>query len=516
MINIPKFLFRCSLFAMMPVAANAAGTYYNGNYQSPQQQRYMQPAYTQRQGNYTQTSTYNRSVSGPANMNPYANRGQAQQSRGAAMGQNNPAPQNNNQARQQNNTPAQMNNSATNGFFIDAGISREVAMWRFDMNESDSILHYDNINWNVFDLKGGYKFTAGNTPMQIDAGFKYGIQSGDATMVDDDITNGGYFITQWVTTDNTVIGEQIGHALSVGSSKDGNMYGFNIGFGLTDFVKWGNMKITPSIGYRYFKYKLETKNNYGLSVDTSACFRIDGSDEIQCDPIIIFYTQTGTDSLGNPTYSEAVVWGESANEKIPIHAGATNVGAAGTYYYYQPGTSHSYEVEWSGPYLALDMDYAINQNNNVNGHVELGLPGYKATGDQPYRFDWAHPKSVEDKAGIGSAFHFGLGANWTTALSDRVALSVGLTFDYYTVNDADAKTYLNKDFYGDMYDAILNEWEAAGLTASDMLNSETGDKTALSIKELESECPGWVCSSNGEIESFYKSMGIRVGLVAKF
>lgn len=499
--KVPTFLFRCSLFIAVPMAANAAGTYYTGNYQSPQQ-RYAQPAYTQRQGNYTQSSTYNRTVTGPAG-NPYVN----QQARTNS----------NAQVATKNNANAKKSNATSeSGFFLDAGISHETAMWQFEMKESASILHYDNVGWNVLDLKGGYKFNAGNTPMQVNAGFKYGMQSGETTMVDDDITNGGYFITQWVTPDEEIIGEQIGHALSVGTSKGGNMYGFNIGFGLTDIMKWGNVRVTPSIGYRYFKYELDTQNNYGLSVDTAACFKMEGSDEIQCDPIIIFYTQTGTDAAGNPIYSEAVVWGESANEKIPIHNGATNVGSAGTYYYQQPGTSHSYEVEWSGPYLALDLDYLINQNNAVNGYVELGLPGYKSTGDQSYRFDWAHPKSVEDKAGIGSAIHFGLGANWKTAITDRVSLTVGLTYDYYTVSDADAKTYLNEAFYMGIYNGLLEEWIAAGKTEADMLDPKTGDPAALNIKDLEASCPGWVCSSNGEIESFYKSMGIRVGIAAKF
>ena len=42
------------------------------------------------------------------------------------------------------------------------------------------------------------------------------------------------------------------------------------------------------------------------------------------------------------------------------------------------------------------------------------------------------------------------------------------------------------------------------------------DVIAQNIVALKDECPGWVCTSNGEIESFYKSMGIRVGINAKF
>lgn len=499
--KVPQFLFRCSLAALMPVAANAAGTYYTGNYQSPQS-RYTQKNYT----NYNQNSTYARNVG-------YTMPGAAR-SGNTVVGQSRTQVA---QPRAPQQTAA--SSSSKKGFFVDAGLSHEVAQWQFEMKESGSILHYDNIGWNVFDVKGGYAFNVGNTNLQLDAGFKYGMQSGDSTMVDDDITNGGYFITQWVKddADKTIIGEQIGHSLSVGSSSDGNMLGFNIGLGLTDFFKWGNVKFTPSIGYRYLKYKLETKNNYGLSVDTAACFRIDGSDEIQCDPAIIVNYGSGDQTW------QQILWRDKLTDKLQVvdAADIKFIDTGGTYYYQQPGTSHSYEVEWTGPYIAMDMVYDINKNNAVNGRVELGFPGYSATGDQPYRFDWQHPKSVEDKADMFSAMHVGLGANWTTAITDMVSFSLGLTYDYYNVSGADAKTYLNEGYYTGIYNNLLSQWAEKYPTNTEQymlgqMEGVAGDPVAINIKDLEVSCPGWVCSSNGEIESFYKSIGVRVGINAKF
>ena len=113
------------------------------------------------------------------------------------------------------------------------------------------------------------------------------------------------------------------------------------------------------------------------------------------------------------------------------------------------------------------------------------------------------------------AFHLGLLANWTTALSDYVALSIGITYDYYTVSGADAKTYLDGNYYTDWYNQILNSDEFGGDETA-MLDPDEGSPTAINIKELEESCPGWVCSTNGEIDSFYKSMGVRVGINAKF
>ena len=202
---------------------------------------------------------------------------------------------------------------------------------------------------------------------------------------------------------------------------------------------------------------------------------------------------------------------------MEIGSGATGINTGDTFYYELPGTSHSYDVTWAGPYVALDVDYDINTTNAVNAHVELGLPGYTATGDQPYRVDWAHSKSVEDKAGMFGAMHFGMGANWTTAISNSVSLSLGLTYDYYNVSSADSKTYLNSAFYTALYNDILKDWQDAGQTESAMLGNVEGidgDATAITIKELEAD--GWGISQDSEVKSFYKSLGIRIGLNAKF
>ena len=339
--------------------------------------------------------------------------------------------------------------------------------------------------------------------MEIDAGLKYVIQAGETTMIDDDITNGGYFITQWVDTNNNVIGNQYGDALSVGTSDGGNMMGFNVGFGLTDFFKWGNVRITPSVGYRYFQHKLETNKNYGLALDTAACFEING--EIQCDPALIVKYLDET---------QQILWRHDINDPMEIGNGGNSINPGGTYYYEQSGTSHSYETTWAGPYIAMDVAYEINQNNSVDARLEVGLPGYTSEGDQPYRFDWQHPKSIEDKAGMFSALNIGFGANWRTALTNTVMLSVGLTYNYYSVKGADASTYLNGNYYEDLYNTILDDF---GGTLEELLETGSDDaKIVQNILDTEEACPGWVCKQDNEVDSFYKSMGIRVGLSARF
>ena len=468
---------KVSLIALMvlaPVAVNAAGTYYSGYtsaYQSPQT-RYSTQTYAQRQGGYA--SQYNRTYSAPS----YAS---ARYNTGAVP------------ANATATATTQSSGTTKTGFWLDAGITHEMAQWQFEMAQSGSILSYDNVGWNVLDISAGYAFNAGNTTMQIDAGFKYGMQWGESVMYDDDISNGGFLVTTWINAaDDSEIGDQIGHAMSIGTSQGGNMMGFNVGFGLTDIFKIGNVSITPSVGYRYLKYKLETENNYGLSVDTTACFRVEGSDEIQCDPAIVVNLDDG---------KQQIIWRDDINGSMDVPDNATSVNTGSTYYYHQPGVSHSYETTWAGPYIALDMDYVINQNNAVNGHIELGFPGYSAIGDQPYRYDWQHPKSVEDSAGMFSGLHFGAAANWSTALTNSIALTIGLTYDYYTVSGADANTYWNRAWYVERLNAATEQ-----------------DKTAIqnTINQLDTECPGGVCFAGGEIDAFYKSMGFRIGINARF
>ena len=494
---LSKIFLNCSIFALLPVFANAAGTYYTGGYQSPQN-RYSQQPYAQRASSY-----YSQQGVSNYNKNQYANAGYSTANRGNVYQQNKKLQQ----SKQKNNVVS----SSKDGFSFGAGISRQTGMWQFEMKESQSILHYDNIDWNVLDVNAAYVF-GGDTKVKIGAGVQYGMQAGESTMIDDDVSNGGYFIAELVDTNGDFYGNLIGRALSAGTSKGGSMMGFNAGVGLQDFMKVGNLKITPSVGWRYLKYSLETSDNHVMSMESTDggynCYMVEGSDEMMCEPILGWY-----DGAFNSS-GEFEITGESflvpdVNGLISTPAGYINTGR--NFYATQAGVTHKYDVEWSGPYLAFDILYDINQHNNVNAFVELGLPSYTATGDQPYRFDWQHPKSVEDTKGLGGAFHLGLGANWTTALTDSVALSIGMTYDYYTVSDADAKTYLNGDYYNELYNAIFIDGGYA--TEEDML---ANNSDARNIKQMEEECPGWVCNADGEIESFYKSLGVRVGINARF
>ena len=509
---LSRVLLNVSVFAMLPVFANAAGTYYTGNYQSPQT-RYAQRSYSAQRAN---NANYSQQGISAYSRGQYTNAGYQPVSA-----------QKNVTSKTENTSQNSAGESDRNGLYLNAGLARQSAMWQFEMKTAGSKLHYDNIDWNVFNLDGGYVFDIGNTKMQINAGLQYGGQAGESSMIDDDISHGGYLYDCFVDVNDNVY-NLIGHAISIGTSKGGDMFGFNAGLGMTDFFKWGKVKFTPSIGWRYLKYNLETSNNHGNVVvngdfDDSCIELEDGS--VECLPLIGAFDANSYLESDYPGYQYVDVDGDSLPDFVGAYvSGYDYVDATGSFYFYQPDVSHSYEVEWSGPYLALDVLYEINKNNSFDARVEVGLPAYTATGDQPYRFDWQHPKSVQDKGGMGDAIHFGFGANWSTAITDSVAFSLGLTYDYYSVSGVDATTFYNSEYWQGLYNDILALWvDKFGATDAEqyMLNGvDVGgqyyapDETALMIDGIRAD--GWKVTTKSEIESFYKSLGIRAGIKIKF
>jgi hypothetical protein len=494
-------LLSVSIMAMMPVIAGAAGTYYNGNlYQNPQR-------YGNNGGGY-----YNSYGAG----------------RGYDQGMQTMGTQKYSAQKSKKSTK---NNATKQGFVLDIAASHEFANWKFDMNQSGSKLHYDNVEWNVISGEGVYYFNT-EIPMQIKLGARYGKQFGETPMVDDDMTNEAMWKTQLENVDaHPEYVLQGTPAISVGTSKGGTQTGFNVSFGLTDFVKLGNVKLTPSLGYRYFKHKLSTEKNYGAMINVVNsdsfvnCLEVQPG-EIQCSPYVGFADASGVvggyagfavsdtyiegstvavkDVNGNTVY---VLVNPDGSLVVSNDTGAPQIDVGETYYYEQAGKTHIYETTWAGPYLALDMEYTVNNDNFVSAGVEFGLPMYTSTGDQPYRYDWAHPKSVEDKGSFGDAYHLGLNAMWTTKVADSVGLSFGFTYDYYNVKDATAKTFYNQS----VYQNLLNKYEA---WEADGVLTDVGEADLRDLRQLKAN--GWSEEISDEIKSIYKSMGIRMGVNIKF
>lgn len=501
--GLPRFLCCTAILSVLPLMSNAAGTYYNGNlYQNPQSRYSTKPNVAE------------------SNAGGFYNTYGAGRGYGQSVMQNTIATKKTVQTVKKTSTTDGYDKQ---GFQLGIGLAHEFANWDLTMKTAGSELRYDNLRWNVVDGEMAYYF-GGSTPMQIKVGGRYGMQFGDSPMIDDDVTTGDMWTAY---SDGSIEGTP---ALSIGTSKDGKQYGFNAAFGFTDLFKIGLFKMTPSIGYRYFKHELITKNNNGLMVEVVNspnlvnCLQVQNG-EIQCSPYIGFtnggdpISAAGFETTDSPGTDNAVqatdIYGNTIYVMVNSNGtyvvlndtSASQVDIGNTYYYEQSGTSHKYDTVWAGPYVALDMEYVIDRDNIVMAGFEFGLPTYESEGDQPYRFDWAHPTSVKDEGGFGDAYHLGFNAMWSSSISDRVMLSLGMTYDYYHVKDADATTYLNSSYY----QPVLNSYEIA---YEDNELTEEGIEYLNYLRDLKSN--GWAMKSNSEIEAVYKSMGIRLGLTAKF
>lgn len=487
--GMSRILLGLTIVSVLPLVAEAAGTYYNGStYQNPQN-KYSGLSTNSNGGGY-----YNTYGAG-------SGRGYGQNQNMQNLGTTKSTVR---MVQKTTTTTTKSNNSQKKGWILDANLSHEFASWGFDMKKAGSKLHYDNLRWNAINAELGYYF-GDSTPMQVKIGGKYGVQFDESPMVDDDISSDA----MWVNWGNNVI--EGTPAVSIGTSKGGTEYGYNAEFGLTNFFEMGRVKVTPSIGYRYFKHNLKTKSNRGAMInvvnspENVNCIIVQDG-EIQCGPYVGFSgggfagfqtaAQAGTDTVtvydiyGNQIY--LVVDPTTGNYIVQNGGGSLDLGT--TYYYEQHGVSHKYETEWYGPYIAFDLEYIIDNDNIINAGLEFGLPIYDSKGDQPYRFDWQHPTSVEDKGGLGDAVHLGLNAEWATTVSDNVMFTLGLDYDYYRVGGASATTYLNPNHY---YNLLQN-----GLISED-------DYNVLQSK-------GWKDKVDNEITSVYKSMGIHAGVKVKF
>lgn len=495
-------------------SAHAAGTYIGASgYQSPQ--RTYQGG--QAGGGYYQPR--NVGTSGYSNGNYYQQRTQGgYQQNGYGYGQ----PQQQPYARQnqgQNRAAARPN---SDGFYMSAGVSRQYAQWNFDMAEAKSILDYGDIAWNVLDVRGGYKFG----DFVIDGGVQYGMQAGKSSMTDDDISAGGMEMKFYGNIANTTTGikpdgcKDLGNGdfecstymkvLSIGESSGGSMLGLNLGLGMDNKFVFGKTRIIPSIGYRMFQHKLSTKDSHGTSISHNWCKKeVDGN--VICPGFM--WTNNGEMTWGEPDVDDGYFWWN-------VSPGTSQISNGDTYAFSAPGVSHAYDTSWNGPYVAMDLVSELNENNRVDARLELGMPGYYSKGDQPYRADWEHPVSVEDKKDMFGAMHIGVLANWTTMINNNWGLTFGLTFDYYTVSGASASTHMSKKYYEGIWQAIFDN----GVNNSVWTNDQAGwdqmlanDATAASIKSMYDGCGGsWTCVYDNEVNSFYRSIGVRVGLAGKF
>ncbi|MDR2098570.1 MAG: hypothetical protein LBO78_00910 [Rickettsiales bacterium] len=103
------------------------------------------------------------------------------------------------------------------------------------------------------------------------------------------------------------------------------------------------------------------------------------------------------------------------------------------------GTTHIYPVDWTGPFVAANLERAISPKETFNIYAELFFPTYRAEGTWPGRDELQQYPSFVDEG--GSSIGLQLDMTYKYKIYPNVDLSIGGSFEYYRVQDADTTTY---------------------------------------------------------------------------
>lgn len=131
-----------------------------------------------------------------------------------------------------------------------------------------------------------------------------------------------------------------------------------------------------------------------------------------------------------------------------------------------PGLDSTYEAEWSGPWIGVDLSVDAIEKLRFRGRFEYHVAEYYAEADWNLRHDFAHPKSFEHEAdgegiimSVGGTYRFD--ARW----------SVHLRGDY---REWVAESGTDRTFFADGSVAVtrLNEvnWNSYAIMAGLLLN----------------------------------------------
>jgi long-subunit fatty acid transport protein len=104
-----------------------------------------------------------------------------------------------------------------------------------------------------------------------------------------------------------------------------------------------------------------------------------------------------------------------------------------------PGLASTYETEWVGPWLGLDLIVPMNEKITLSAGFEYHWTSYKAEANWNLRSDLAHPKSFEHSAD-GTGFELSLGGRY--AFSDRWSLALTTNYQKWSTDPGVDRVYL--------------------------------------------------------------------------
>ncbi len=120
------------------------------------------------------------------------------------------------------------------------------------------------------------------------------------------------------------------------------------------------------------------------------------------------------------------------------------------------GLNSTYETEWNGPWIGVDLSFEINKKFTLFGAFEYHMADYYAKANWNLRTDFAHPKSFEHTAD-GSGIVMSIGGDY--ALNDQWFINVNIDYqDWSTYAGTDRIFFAN----GTTSETRLNEvnWDS--------------------------------------------------------
>ena len=104
------------------------------------------------------------------------------------------------------------------------------------------------------------------------------------------------------------------------------------------------------------------------------------------------------------------------------------------------GITHMYFVDWTGPFVGLNLERQFSNKEFFNTYLEYFKPRYKVWGNWPNRTDWMHDPSFIDSGGSG--YGLLLNFNYQYEYKPNIVFVLGAEYEYLQNKDADTLLYL--------------------------------------------------------------------------
>ena len=354
-------------------------------------------------------------------------------------------------------------------------------------NDEDSILNWDETDATEYSFKVSKDFIVKNRQYVVSATYGWGDLKTSRTS-DDDVYNSM-------------------HIISIGDGS-ADLKDYSIAVGARNFWKLGNWNITPYVGYKKKEQDFEMANhavpapfyleamcdaagsgepcendfNPNTNVMYEAVLDIEGNFVKTGNAVPDSITFNGTNAVAPDGVSSAVSYGQQIPQEdfcfhlidgsqedgyyYCIEAGDDGANLLGVFggvssVFIQDGTTHMYHVNWTGPFVGLELERKMSDKEELRLYGEYFYPYYKVWGNWPNRDDWAHDPSFWDKGGKGMGFLFNL--DYKYQIKSYLQLILGIEYEYIENKDADTLLRFSDGSESLMENSIrISQWKSYG------------------------------------------------------